>query len=97
MKKTSWLIVDKNGIHSVRKTKPSLGWNQIAVAVNLEIPDELFKRPTIAATLKIEDVPLAEFNPEVIVNTKELIEQQTGAKIEFTVLYKKEEAETKQP
>jgi hypothetical protein len=95
MKTTSWLIVNKNGINAVRKTKPDLNWNEIAVAVHLEIPDELFKRPTVQATLKIEDVPLAEFNPEVIVNTKELIEQQTGAKIEFTVVYEKEERDEK--
>ena len=94
MKTTSWLVINKNGIHSVRKTKPSLGWNEIAVAVNMEVPDELFKRPTISATIKIEDVPLMEFNPEIIVSTKELIEQQTGAKINFTVEYREEEKET---
>ena len=94
MKTTNWLTINKNGIVSVRKSKPSLGWNEIACAIHLEVPDELFKRPTIEARLKIEDIPLNEFSPEVIINTKELIEQQTGAKIDFTVVYEKEDDES---
>lgn len=55
--------------------------------VELNVPDELFERPVISARLDVQDIPLTEFNPQVIVDTKELIEQQTGAKIEFSVVY----------
>lgn len=93
MKTKNWLIINKNGIHNVRKTKPSLGWNEIAMCVELNIPNELFDRPTIAAKLEIKDIPLAEFNPQVIVDTKELVEQQTGAKIDFTVVYEEKKTD----
>ncbi len=86
MKAASWLIINKNGIKGVRKTKPFLEWNEIAVKVNLEIPNELFDRPTIEATLQVKDVPNNAYNPDIVINTAELIEQQTGAKINFTVV-----------
>lgn len=87
MKAKEWLIINKNGIKSTRKTKPALDWDEIAVQINLEIPDELFKRPTIEARLEVKDVPNNAYNPEIIVNTASLIEQQTGAKINFTVVH----------
>lgn len=86
MKIVSWLIINKNGIKGVRKTKPDLAYNEIAIKINMELPKELFERPTIEANLKITDVPNIAYNPDIIINTKELIEQQTGAKIEFKIL-----------
>lgn len=91
MKVINWLIINKNGIKAVRKTKPDLAYNEIAVKINLDIPKELFERPQIEANLTIENVPNVAYNPELIINTAELIEQQTGAKIEFKVLDAREE------
>lgn len=88
MKLINWLIINKNGIKGVRRTKPDLAYNEIAVKINLDIPKELFERPTIEATLKIDDVPDNAYKPDLIINTAEFIEQQTGAKIEFKVLEK---------
>lgn len=86
MRVSNWLIINKNGIKGVRKTKPYLEWNEIAIKVNLDIPKELFERPLIEANLKIDNVPNIANNVDLIINTKELIEQQTGAKIEFKVI-----------
>ena len=91
MKIVNWLILNRNGIKGVRKTKPDLAYNEIAVKINLDIPKELFERPLIEATLKIDNVPNCAYEPEIIINTKELIEQQTGAKVEFKVLPVKED------
>lgn len=86
MKEESYLIIGRKGIRGVRKTKPSLEWDEIACKIVLDVPDELFKRPHIEATLQITDIPNNTCNPEVILNTKELIEQQTGAKIDFKII-----------
>lgn len=91
MKIKQWLAVNRNGISKVRKTKPDLGWNEIAVQISLEIPDELFKRPIIDARLEIKDIPNNVYDADIVVNTKELIEQQTGAKINFTVVHETKE------
>ena len=96
MKFTNWLVINKNGIKTVRKSKPDLAYNEIACKIQLEIPRELFERPAIEATLKIDNVPNNVYNPDLIINTKELIEQQTGAKIDFRILNVAEESEDKQ-
>lgn len=86
MRMINWLIVNKNGIKGVRKTKPDLAYNEIAIKVILELPRELFERPQIEATLRIEDIPNNAYKPDLIINTKDLIEQQTGVKIDFKIL-----------
>jgi len=86
MKEKAYLIIGKRGIRGVRKTKPSLEWDEIACKIDLNIPDEIFRRPHIEATLNVVDVPNNVYEPEIVLNTKELIEQQTGAKIDFKVV-----------
>jgi len=86
MKTSSWLIIDRNGIKQVRKNKPALDWDEIAIRVNLDVPKELFDRPTIEATLTVTDIPNNAYNTDVVIDTVDLIEQQTGAKINFTVV-----------
>lgn len=91
MRVTNWLIINKNGIKGVRKTKPDLAYNEIACRLQLDIPKELFERPQIEASLKIDNIQNNAYNPEIILNTKDLIEQQTGAKIDFKILPAKED------
>jgi len=88
MKVNNWLVIGKNGIRRTYKgkNKPSLDWDEIAVRLCLEIPDDLFRRPIIDAKLEVKDVPNNAYNPEIVINTADLIEQQTGAKINFRVV-----------
>lgn len=58
------------------------------------MPDELFKRPAIEATLIVKDVPNNAYEPDIILNTVDLIEQQTGAKINFRILPPEDEIAT---
>lgn len=92
MKVSNWLIINKNGVKAVRKTRPFLEWDEISVKLNLEIPNELFDRPTIEASIEVKDVPNNAYRPEIVLDTVELIEQQTGAKINFRVLPAEEES-----
>lgn len=91
MRVINWLIINKNGIKGVRKTKPDLAYNEIACRLQLDISKELFERPQIEASLKIDNIPNNAYNPEIILNTKDLIKQQTGAKIDFKILQAKED------
>lgn len=90
MKVDGYLIVNSRGTVSFRKTKPRMEWDEISVKFNIDIPNELFKRPHIEARIKVDDVPNTVYNPEVIINTAELIAQQTGAKIDFRIIQEKE-------
>lgn len=76
MKVNNWLVIGKNGIRRIRRVKPSLDWDEIAVRLCLEIPDELFSRPTIDATLEIKDIPNNDYSPEIIINTTEVKNEQ---------------------
>ena len=94
MKEKAFLVIGKNGIRGVRKTRPSLQWDELCCLLEVDVPDTLFVRPQLSATLRVEDVPLKPFDVESIVNTADLIEQQTGAKIHFTVIHTDEDNET---
>lgn len=90
---TNWLVINKNGVKAVRKSKPALDWDEIAVKINIDVPKELFQRPTLEATLTVKDIPNNAYMPDVVLDTVDLIEQQTGAKINFTVSPVAEETE----
>lgn len=94
MKTESWLIVNKNGIVGARKSKPNLEWNEIAIKVCVDIPNQLFERPTIQANLKVENIENQSFDADILVNTAELIKQQTGAKVIFEISKVDNETET---
>ena len=91
MKVSNWLVINKNGVKTVRKSKPSLDWDEIAVKLNIEIPNELFQRPTIEANVRVTDVPNTVYEPELIIASVQDIEQQLGAKINLTVSHVTEE------
>lgn len=92
MKVNQWLVINRNGIVRIRKSKPSLNYDEIAMMLKIEVPNELFVRPTIEAKLQVKDIPNTGYIvPDVVIKTKELIEQQTGCKIDFRVIEMPEE------
>lgn len=93
MRVSNWLIIDRRGIKGTRKTKPALDWDEIAVKLNLEIPDQLFQRPAIEASVKVSELPNNAYQPELIIDSIKEIENQTGAKINLTVSHVAEEEE----
>lgn len=95
MKVSNWLVINRNGVKTVRKSKPSLEFDEIAVKLNIEIPNELFQRPTIEASVKVVDVPNNAYEPDVIIDDIRDIEQRIGAKVNLTVSHVTEEEEKK--
>lgn len=85
MKDTGYLIIGRNGIRGFRKSRPSLNWDEVSCAVSIDIPDQLFMRPMLNANINVDEsvVSPQEIPTELILNTKELIEQQTGCKVNF--------------
>lgn len=82
----NWLVVNRNGVRGVRKTKPSLEYDEVAIKLNINVPKELFERPSLEATITVDALPDNSFSPQVVIDTVDLIEQQTGAKISFQVV-----------
>lgn len=87
MKINGYLNIKDNGTARFTKKRTGLDWNEIAIKISVDIPNELFRRPIIEAKIEVSNSVLPKHQPvELIINTKDLIEQSTGAKINFSVI-----------
>lgn len=66
MKDSFVLIVKKSGISRMRKNAGYLNLGEIAVKINIEIPDSAFTTPTFSASLKLDEDQIPEFKIEPI-------------------------------
>ncbi|GAB3937358.1 hypothetical protein [Larkinella terrae] len=87
MKTSFYLVVNSNGTVRTVKNRPGLDSNEISVQVALQIPDALFRKPQLQATITIPDdsVQPIVIEPDVQNNIKDAIEQATGLEIKLTV------------
>lgn len=88
MKIQFYLVVNSNGTVKVVKNKPALQWNEISIKQNLELPNALFQKPHLEATVKIPDDAAMpnQIDADVIENAKEAIEQATGLEVRLSVI-----------
>lgn len=91
MKTVGYLCIKKNGYRSSArfvKTSPALDFNEIAVRLEIELPDELFAKPRLEATIKVpkEAVSAPIIPAEVIDNTQDIIKQSTGFEVRLTAV-----------
>ena len=86
MELEGYLNIKPNGSARFTRKKVSLDWNEIAIEIRMNIPDKFFERPIISANIMVDDSLLPKQQPvDVILNTKEMIEESTGVKVEFCV------------
>lgn len=93
MNTSFYLKVNKWGsVRAVTQAK-SLAGDEVLISLELEIPDRIFEKPSLQATITIpeEAVGNTPINAEVKDNVAEAIEQATGLKFAITVVEKKEE------
>lgn len=85
---TTYLIISSTGRVRFTKNPPGLKANEVAMQLRVVLPYSLFERPLIHATVSVdpESVRPREISPEIIINTAQLIEQQTGCKVELSVM-----------
>lgn len=50
-----YLVVTSGGSAKFVKKYPDLAFNEVAVGINLELPNRLFERPILNATIKVPD------------------------------------------
>lgn len=62
MKKTFWLTINKGGSIRTTKSKPQLKWDEISIYVTIDVPSELFKRPTLSASIEIPQDKVPEMH-----------------------------------
>jgi len=87
MKTTGYLIVNSRGLMRVIKGRAGLNWDEVQVKLSLDIPDEFFRKPILEATIEVDKNIIPKPQPmDLIINTKEQIEELTGATINFKVI-----------
>lgn len=82
-----FLIVSENGDYRVTKPRPNLNVGEIAVKINLEVPESVFAAPSFEATLRVSEEAAAPpaLSQETITNTRQAIEASTGYKVKLTI------------
>lgn len=83
MKTKCYLKISANGSVSVSKGRPNIDFDQVAVGIDIELPDVLFKKPQITASIKVDEADAAPLliSAETVNNVKDAIETITGIKV----------------
>ena len=79
MKVKKWLIFTKKGSCRITVKKPWLDWDEVAVLLEIELPDALFQRPRLEAKITVPDEAARSDTIQAVVadNVQEAIEQAT--------------------
>ena len=101
MKISQYIIIKKNerwsrqGYFNSRLTqkKPALAANEVAVRVELDLPDAVFSKPAFEATIKVPESAVSKpvINAEVIDNVENIIQQTTGFTVKLVAVTEKED------
>lgn len=67
------------------KTKPSVAPHEVAVWINVELPEALFKRPNLSATISVPEssAPIT-ITPEVQENIARVVQEQLGITLQIS-------------
>lgn len=85
---TIWLAIKPKGYFDLMvrtaKRKPSLGRDEVAVQLTIELPSSLFDKPALAAKIVgTGEAPRIDLTPEFIADLEQHLEAQTGLRIEL--------------
>lgn len=80
MKIKKWLTINPKGSCRITKGKPGLDWNEVAILLEIDLPDALFRKPRLEAKIIIPDEAAVAGTIKAVVadDVREAIEQATG-------------------
>lgn len=83
-----YLVVNKSGTVKTYKNKPGLNWDEISMRMNLTLPDALFQKPLLEATVIIpESAAMPQtIDAEVAANARDAIEMATGLEVQLKIV-----------
>lgn len=72
----------------VRSLKGNMPANSVAIKLNLSLPESLFQKPQLQATIKINenDVSKPVINAEVLDNIKQELQKNLGVEMSINVI-----------
>lgn len=97
MRVTKYLIISqgpkgKYGKPNVKMVdnigKTSVPGNGVALKINVELPDEIFQKPMLEATFKVDKsmVSAPTIHPDVVTRIENIIHEDTGIKMTIAVI-----------
>lgn len=83
-----YLVLNKKGVKKVSRKRPSLEWDEISISMEVSLPNSLFEKPQLQATIKVNDnqVTPTIINAEMKDNIQTAIQQHTGIPIKLTIV-----------
>lgn len=81
MKTNFWIRINSRGsVHTSQGPPRSIGVDEVAMKINLELPNALFTKPQLEASLTVpnEAVNKEVLTPQVTDNIAQAIKQSTG-------------------
>lgn len=87
MKTSFYLVVNAFGATRTTKTAPAVGPSEVAIFCNMELPNQLFQRPSITATIVVPEDKAQRYtiDAETQNNVLDAIQRTTGLHVKLTV------------
>lgn len=87
MKVRKWLTVNRKGSCRITKGQPGLDWDEVAIQLEIDLPNALFEKPRLEAKITVPDDAAASHTISTVVsdNVQEAIEQATGLTFSIAV------------
>lgn len=72
----------------VTKTSPGLDSNEIAIKINLDLPNALFSKPALEAQVTVSEKAVSPqvITADVVDNVEQIIKEKTGFDVKLTVV-----------
>lgn len=88
MKTKFYLTVGSNGFVKATKNPCAISLREVSIGCTMELPDVLFKRPQIEATITVDAKDVQPFNidAETANNVKDAIQRSTGFEVKITIV-----------
>lgn len=88
MKTQFYLIVNDGGSVRAVKNRPDLKWNEVALSINLQLPQQLFQKPQLNASIIVDEKQVAPtiIDVETADNIKQAIESAAGMEVKLEII-----------
>lgn len=83
-----YLVVNERGSVRTVKNKPGLDWNEVAIKLDLKLPDALFEKPHLSASINVGDdaVNTPNIEADVVSNIEQSILEHTGVEVKLSIV-----------
>lgn len=88
MKTTVYLNINSKGNVRISKTPVALKINEIRAKLSINVPDQMFDRPTINANITVDNAAMqpSQINSDLVIKAKELLQKSLGVDVNLTLL-----------